>query len=280
MTLTAVHTQSPTRTPTRRRYLVCPPRFFTVRYSINPWMHPEVPTDGERALRQWQVLVATYRRLGHVVEEIEPHPDLPDMVFAANAAVIFGGRVYGARFRFPQRVPEAALYRERLRELGFTDVTEPHFVNEGEGDFLVVGSRFVLAGYGMRTDPRAHAEAEAVLGLPVISLELVDPRYYHLDTALAVLDETTIAYYPPAFSSAGRRILAELFPDALVVDDADAAVLGLNAVSDGYHVVLPVQAHHFAAQLADRGFQPVPVDVSEFRKAGGGPKCATLELRV
>ncbi|MCL6549844.1 MAG: amidinotransferase [Acidothermus cellulolyticus] len=279
MTLTAVRPETLQRTPTSRRYLVCPPRYFAVQYTINPWMHPEVPTDTDRACRQWQVLVATYRRLGHQVDVIEPLPDLPDMVFAANAAVTVAGRAYGAKFRFPQRAAEAPAYQARLAELGFT-VIPPTYVNEGEGDFLVVGRRFILAGHGFRTDHRAHREAENVLGLPVISLELVDPRYYHLDTAIAVLDETTIAYYPPALSRPSRAILAELFPDAIVADDADAEVFGLNAVSDGYHVVLPVQAHRLARQLAARGFQPVPVDVSEFRKAGGGPKCCTLELRA
>lgn len=96
-------------------------------------------------------------------------------------------------------------------------------VNEGQGDLLMVGER-VLAGYGFRTDQRAHAEIAAVLGLPVVSLELVDPRFYHLDTALAVLDDHTIAYYPPAFSTAAQEQLSALFPDAIVVGSADAFV--------------------------------------------------------
>ena len=115
--------------------------------------------------------------------------------------------------------------------------------------------------------------------MPVISLRLVDPRFYHLDTALCVLDSTTAAYYPAAFDAAGRAALAAHFTELIEASDQDAAVLGLNAVSDGRHVVLPAQAAALAADLAARGFEPVPVDMSEFRKAGGGPKCCTLELR-
>jgi N-dimethylarginine dimethylaminohydrolase len=119
----------------------------------------------------------------------------------------------------------------------------------------------------------------SAFGLPVISLRLTDPRFYHLDTALAVLDDTTAAYYPAAFDAAARAALASRFPELIEASEADAAVLGLNAVSDGRHVMLPVQAAGLTARLAAAGFEPVPVDMSELRKAGGGPKCCTLELR-
>ena len=150
-------------------------------------------------------------------------------------------------------------------------------VNEGQGDLLMVGE-MVLAGYGFRTDLRAHAEIAAAVRMPVVSLELVDPRFYHLDTALAVLDDHTIAFYPPAFSAAAQAQLHALFPDAIVVGSADAFVLGLNVVSDGLHVVLPAAATGFATQLREAGFEPVGVDLSELLKGGGSVKCCTLEV--
>ena len=118
-----------------------------------------------------------------------------------------------------------------------------------------------------------------MLGRPVVPLELVDPRFYHLDTALAVLDDDHHRLLPAAFSPASRAVLAERFPDAVIATAADAAVLGLNAVSDGRHVVLPAEATDLAAALAERGFEPVPVELSELLKGGGGPKCCTLEVR-
>jgi N-dimethylarginine dimethylaminohydrolase len=151
-------------------------------------------------------------------------------------------------------------------------------VNEGEGDFLVVGG-LVLAGTGFRTDPGAHDEVQELFGIPVVSLQLVDPRFYHLDTALSVLGESDVAYYPDAFSPGSRAVLQRLFPDAVLASEADAVVLGLNAVSDGRNVVLPTTATDLADQLRERGWNPIGVDLSELLKAGGSVKCCTLEIR-
>jgi N-dimethylarginine dimethylaminohydrolase len=113
----------------------------------------------------------------------------------------------------------------------------------------------------------------------VVTLTLTDPRFYHLDTALAVLSDTEVMYYPGAFSGDSLATLREIFPDAVVVEEADAEVFGLNAVSDGLHVFLPDTATGLAEQLRSRGFEPVGVDLSELLKAGGSVKCCTLEIR-
>jgi len=264
---------------TARRYLMCPPRYFTVNYAINPWMDPSRPVDAARAMAQWTALVDTYRALGHTVEVADPEPGLPDMVFAANGGLVVEGRALGARFTHAERRAEGPAYLAWLAGAGLKDVTEPVHVNEGEGDFLVVGD-LVLAGTGFRTDPGAHTEVQELFGIPVISLQLVDPRFYHLDTALAVLDDRTVAYFPEAFSPGSRGVLQRLFPDAILATEADAVVLGLNAVSDGRHVVLPSVAVDLATQLRERGYVPVGVDLSELLKAGGSVKCCTMEIRA
>jgi arginine dihydrolase len=270
--------EPPRRVATAREYLMCPPEHFAVTYAINPWMRPDTPADAAVAMRQWARLRQIHLDLGHDVRTIEPVPGLPDMVFAANGALVVGGTVLGARFRYPQRAAEADAYLQWSRDRGYEDVREPRYVNEGEGDILFTG-KALLAGHGFRTDRAAAGELAGVFGLPVVSLRLVDPRFYHLDTAMCVLDSDTVMYYPAAFDDAGRAALAAHFAELIEAKDEDAEVLGLNAVSDGRHVVLPAQAQGLAAQLAARGFEPVPVDMSELLKAGGGPKCCTLELR-
>jgi N-dimethylarginine dimethylaminohydrolase len=269
--------------PMRRRthsrtYLMCPPEHFAVEYAINPWMNPDIPVDVALAMRQWRGLAETYASLGHTVHMITPEPGLPDMVFAANGATVIDGKVLGAQFKYPQRQPEAAVYLNWFRSRGYSQIRESAVPNEGEGDIVFAG-RAILAGHGFRSEEAVRDELTELYGLPVISLRLVDPRFYHLDTAMVVLDADTVAYYPAAFDDAGRAALASHFSELIEAKDEDAEVLGLNAISDGRHVVLPAQATGLAAQVAAKGFEPVGVDMSEFLKAGGGPKCCTLEIR-
>ena len=277
-TRSAVAGRAVPRRGTRRRYLMCRPDHFEVRYAINPWMDPTTPVDRQQALDQWQRLVHVYEGLGHSVELVDPLPGHPDMVFAANGGLVYDGRALGARFTFPERAAEGPAFSACLRAAGLGPVVEASATNEGEGDFTVVGDR-VLAGFGFRTARAAHAEAAAVLGVEVVSLELVDPRYYHLDTCLAALDDTTITYYPAAFSTDSRVLLEQLYPDALIASQADAEAMGLNCVSDGRHVVIDRSALGLIRQLSAAGFRPVPVDLSELVKAGGNVKCCTMELR-
>ncbi len=269
-----------------RRYLMCRPEHFTVSYTINPWMVPANPTDTALAVRQWQALYDTYVALGHEVHLIDPIEGLPDMVYTANGGFVIDNVAYGAKFRFQERVPEGPAFMDWFRANGF-EVAEPVEVNEGEGDFLLVGDT-ILAGTGFRSTGDSHRELADVFGREVISLNLVDPRFYHLDTAISVLDpvegpggveKANIAYLEHAFDDRSQAILAERYPDAIRVADADGAVFGLNSASDGRNVIISPRAKGFEAQLRERGYNPVLVDLSELLLGGGGIKCCTLELR-
>ncbi len=261
-----------------RHYLMCPPVYFDVTYSINPWMDVEKPIDNAAAMAQWEHLRDLYRRLGHRVSELAPVEGLPDMVFTANGATVLENSVVLlASFRYPQRAAESAHHGAWFRAHGYRDVHEARFVNEGTGDYLANG-RHILAGTGFRTDPRAHAELQALTSRPVVSLTLVDPRFYHLDTALAILDDDQIMYYPEAFAPGSREVLRTLYPDAILAKLPDALEFGLNAMSDGRNVVLPQAATYLIRELRSRGYNPIGVDMSELLKAGGAVRCCTLEV--
>lgn len=262
-----------------RRFLMCPPTHFDVTYAINPWMRPDVPVDQAAAIEQWEALKRTYELLGHKVDLADPVEGLPDMVFAANAGTAIDRTYLPARFRFEERRGEEAPYTRWFADHGWSVVDGQIPTNEGEGDLLQVGD-LLLSGTGFRTETTAHSLAQEVFGLASVELRLVDPRYYHLDTALAVLDERTVAYLPEAFTPGSRRVLERLFPTAIVATAEDAAALALNVVSDGVNVVLPTGAPRFEAALAGRGYLVHAVDMGELVKAGGAVKCCTLELRV
>ncbi|WP_411722055.1 dimethylargininase [Mycetocola sp.] len=279
----AAQLASATRTPSPRTYLMCRPEYFTVSYKINPWMEPTKPTDTARALAQWQTLYDTYLDLGHTVELVEPIAGLPDMVYSANGGFVIDNIAYGASFTYPERQAEGPAYMDWFRERGF-DVRVPANINEGEGDFLLVGNT-ILAGTGFRSESRSHTEVAALFGREVVTLSLVNPSFYHLDTAVAVLDPLTgdenanIAYLPSAFDAKSLAILQDRYPDAIIVSEEDASILGLNSISDGYNVVIATRATGFERQLRERGYNPIGVDLSELLLGGGGVKCCTLELR-
>jgi N-dimethylarginine dimethylaminohydrolase len=268
------------RTPRPRHYLMCAPVHFEVTYSINPWMDVAKPVDTDLAVAQWERLRDTYRELGHRVSELAPIAGLPDMVFTANGATVLDdSSVLLARFRYPQRTAESDAHGDWFRAHRYPGVREARYVNEGAGDYLAAGGR-ILAGTGFRTDPNSHAELQELTGRQVVPLTLVDARYYHLDTALSVLDDDEIMYYPAAFAPESQAVLAALYPDAILAEDEDAEVFGLNAVSDGRNVVLPQSATGLIAKLRARGFTAIGVDVSELGKAGGAVRCCTLDLRT
>jgi N-dimethylarginine dimethylaminohydrolase len=278
------HVGHPARRAKLRHYLMCPPTYFDVVYSINPWMDPGGHVDRVLAVRQWSALVDTYRAAGHRVDLLEPVPGLPDMVFAANGATVVDGRTLPARFANPQREAEAAVHEAWHRRnrifYGGGEVYPAVAVNEAEGDFVVLSTR-ILAGYGFRTTLEAHRELATLTGCEVISLELIDPRLFHLDLALVVLDDERdhIAYYPDAFSERSRQLLRELFPDALLANELDAYAFGLNAVSDGLHVFVPAGARNLREELAAAGYWPISIDLSELIKGGGSVKCCTQQIR-
>ncbi|MGC4797587.1 MULTISPECIES: dimethylargininase [Micromonospora] len=269
------------RFPRKRTYLMCSPEYFAVEYAINPWMDVTTPVDRDLAVKQWDRLRETLVGLGHEVHLLTPEQGLPDMVYAANGGFVVDGSVYGARFKHEQRAAEAAAHHAFYEAQGWRFIA-PSETNEGEGDFAYVPEAhggLILAGHGFRTEIPAHAEAQEALGRPVVSLRLIDPRFYHLDVALAAIDDANIVYFPGAFSAASQRVLTQLFPDAVIADDEDAMAFGLNLVSDGANVVLNSEATRLAGKLKAAGYTPVPVELAELKKGGGSVKCCIAELR-
>ena len=263
-----------------RRFLMCPPSHFQVLYEINPWMHREVAVDLDRAQQQWQSLVEALRAAGAQIELLEPRPGLPDLVFTANAGTVNAHTYVPSRFRHPQRQPEVEHDVEWFRSHGFTvsPLPEPA-VHEGAGDCLPVG-RVFLSGYRYRSEAGAHAPLAARLAAEVLPVELVDDRMYHLDLTLCPLDERRALVAPQCWDRYGRRVVERLVPEPLALEDDEVSAFCANSVVVGTTVVMPACPVRLGRRLEAWGFDVDVVDVDEFRKAGGGPRCLTLALDV
>ncbi len=263
-----------------RRLLMCPPTHFDVSYAINPWMDLSVTVDRARAQRQWDALVATYRAAGAEIELIDPDPALPDLVFTANLGIVDGATFVPARMRHPERQPEAGRAEDWFRAKGFAvRHLSDDVVQEGAGDALPFG-RALVAGYSTRSCAGAYAELARIVGGRILPVELVDERYYHVDIAFTPLDSQSALVVLSAMDPDSARRVTDLVPDLIELTTAEAAAFCANSVAVGRTLVMPACTPRLERELRARGFEPVVVDVSEFLKAGGGPRCLTLALDV
>ena len=260
------------------RILMCRPEFYGIEYEINPWMKRQSPADRPRALAQWQDLGQLLRAAGAEILELEPAPGLPDLVFTANAAMIFRQEAILARFRHPQRQGEEPLDESWLSAHGFqVRKLPPEIYFEGAGDALFCGDT-LFAGYRIRSDARGQQHVGTMVGCRVIPLELVDPYYYHLDTCFCPLAAGQAIWYPGAFDDYGRRVLTELVGQLIAVDEQEARRFACNAVVVGRTVVTNSGCPQLHAELRSLGFEPRETPLDEFVKAGGSAKCLTLRL--
>jgi N-dimethylarginine dimethylaminohydrolase len=279
--MTAHHTNgrdpqaNPARTPL---VLMCPPDHYGIEYEINPWMDVKRGAIPELAQSQWGRLRATIESLGAEVEVVEARPHLPDLVFTANAGLVFGNTFVGSNFRHSVRQGESPVFDAWFAERGWNVVRPPSDIYfEGAGDALFCGETLFF-GYKFRSQPRGHAWLGELLSVEVLPVELADDRYYHLDTCFCPLDATSAIIFPGAFDSYGLTAIRDRVPVLIEADPTEAEAFCCNAVVIGRDVILNDISPRLADSLGEHGFRTHPLGLSEFIKSGGSAKCLTLRL--
>ena len=262
--------------------LMCPPTYFGVTYVINPWMEGHfADTDRALAQQQWENL------RDHIAQHVKvaiqpPQQGLPDIVFTANAGLVLNNKAIVSRFRSPERQGEEAHDHAWFADNGFDIMEWPQDVPfEGAGDALFDrGHELLWVGHGFRTDASVPARLEKLLGRKTVALNLVDPRFYHLDTCLCPLTGGFLMYFPAAFSAASQALIEQLVPadKRIAVEEADALKFCCNAVDLNGHVFMNGASEELQNHLRKAGFTPALTPLSEFMKAGGAAKCLTLKL--
>lgn len=260
------------------RLLMCRPRYFGIRYEINPWMDVHRQVNPKKARWEWLNLSRVLKSLGARLSFIPPRPGLPDMVFVANAGSIFGKRFIPSKFRWPQRRGEEPFYRAYMKRRGFRlmRLSADSFF-EGEGDILPLGKTY-FAGYGIRSQAPAHQEAARRMNLRLVLLRLIHSHFYHLDTCLLPLNHRSALFYPAAFDAASRAKIKRHIPDAIPVSRPDALQLACNGICVGRTLLLHRASRALKAALYPRGFRVRETPVGEFLKSGGSVKCLLLRL--
>jgi N-dimethylarginine dimethylaminohydrolase len=265
-------------------FLMCPPDFYEVSYKINPWMeHGTYP----KAQDQWYDLYDLLVRNGVRISLVNPRPRFPDMVFTANAGTVLDGVVLPALFHHVERAGETEFFTKRFAEMLLHDhypvetIRRPHHTLEGAGDCIYDShNELFWVGYGFRSDPEANMEVEEIFGVDSVCLELIDPRFYHLDTALCVLPRGEVMYYPAAFAEASQRYI-EYYArkGVLKLSEDDAKLFAANAIClDNDVIVMHDCSDKLFCELSVRGYRVEWTPLDSFLVAGGSASCLHLRL--
>jgi N-dimethylarginine dimethylaminohydrolase len=263
------------------KIFMCPPDYyFSIDYEINPWMKKGTACVNDVAVKKWEELKSLIENLGAEVVTMKPQPGLPDIVFTANAALIYKNKAVMSRFMYKERQPEEKLYTEFLASQGFDIITLPTGMPfEGAGDALFSGDT-LYSGYIPRSDISSHTYIADLLGIRVLSLELSDKRFYHLDTCFCPLSDRYLMYYPGAFDEYGNKVIENNFlPEKrIVVNEEESLCFSCNAVNIGKSIIMNKTTDRLKNLLKDNGFDTYEIELGEFMKAGGSAKCLTLKL--
>ncbi len=240
-----------------------------------------IQADRLKACEQWNKLYKIlHEQLGVDVKLVRQEDNVPDMVFTANAAVMLKNKALIARFKYPQRQLEEKHFEAWFKENGYETVILPEdVVFEGAGDALYLDG-ILYAGYAPRTDISSHLRVSELLDIPVVSLELSNRAFYHLDTCFCPLKDDYLIYYPAAFDDYANRVIEAKVPPEkrIIVNEEEASYFTCNAVNVNNYVVTNITTERFKNLLKEKGFEHIQTDLSEFMKAGGSAKCLTLKI--
>jgi len=264
------------------KILMCPPDHFTVDYVINPWMAGHKDSLSlELARQQWQQLRDVLSDYADIVT-IDPHPDLPDMVFTANAGVVLGRKAIASHFMPMERRPEEVIFKQWFRDNDFDLLDLDEKIGfEGAGDCLFDrGGPWLWTGYGFRTEIEAHPIIQDFFDVELVSIRLTDERFYHIDTCFCPLTDGFLMYHPPAFDYESRISIESRIPPhkRIVVDTLDAGQFACNAINIDDQMFLHRASEPLKARLLAAGFKVHEIEMTEFLKAGGSAKCLSLKL--
>lgn len=263
------------------RILMCRPDYYGVKYEINPWMDVKKQPNIERAREQWETLYQTIKKCGATVDLVDPAPDWPDMVFTANAGLLYDGKIILSNFKHKERQGERPYFEKWFQKAGFAILnpskTHSHEANfEGAGDALFI-DHTLFAAFGFRTSRDFYEHANYLDRKHIVYCELTDPYFYHLDTCFCPLKEGLGMWNPSAFTPASQKKMSE-HAKLLAVPMEEAKRFACNAVVLNEHVILPSQCPTIAATLKAHGFTTHFCAMDEYLKAGGACKCLTLRI--
>ncbi|KAF7638637.1 hypothetical protein Mgra_00002015 [Meloidogyne graminicola] len=261
---------------TIKKVLMVPPKYFTVKYSINPWMKQNIKVDKQKAMEQWNVLKKSIEEEGIKVLTLNQIDGQPDMVFACNSGLVYGNKIFLSKYRYAERTGEQKYFATFYKQLGLQLFGEdyPEYF-EGGGDAVFSEKNILWAGWGgPRTDKKAYDYIRLMGDFEIIFCELIDPRFYHLDTCFCPVGINSALWFPPAFSAETREKIQNRLPKAIAVSEKEALNFVCNAINVRKKVISPSGVSKQTIEaLNSLGYSLQEVEMNEFMKSGGACQC-------
>ncbi|KAL7076616.1 hypothetical protein ACQ4LE_004444, partial [Meloidogyne hapla] len=266
-----------------QRVLMVPPKHFSVKYAINPWMNEKIKVDKQKAMEQWNVLKELIEKEGVKVVTLNQVEGQPDMVFSCNSGLIHNNKVFLSKYRHEERTGEQKHFAAFYKQMGFELFGEdyPEYF-EGGGDAVFSDKNTLWAGWGgPRTDKKAYDNIRLMGGndFKIIFCELIDPRFYHLDTCFCPVGVDSALWFPPAFSVETREKIQNKLPKSITVSETEALNFVCNAITIRKKVISPKGVSKQTKEaLASIGYFIEEIEMSEFMKSGGACQCLVMKL--
>jgi N-dimethylarginine dimethylaminohydrolase len=256
---------------------MCPPTAYDIEYEINPWMHMDNQPSKKLAHEQWEKVYKTYVDLGVAVERIDQIKGLPDMVFTANGGIVRGKTFISGNYRYKERKGEEIHFQRWFKEHGYEVKTLQHYQG-GEGDALFYKGT-LYCGWGFRSELESHKEISDIFSVPSVSLKLIDPYFYDFDMTFCPLGDRGVFYYPGAYDEESKEKAAGI-EGAIAITKEQAANYICNSVFVNGKLLMDYIDDDLKQKLSKLDIEPILLDMSEFKKAGGGIKCLTLYIEL
>ncbi len=258
-----------------QKILMCEPSYFSIAYEINPWMNSANQINREDALFQWKSLVKTYNDLGANIKLIEPRSSVPDLVFTANAGLVYKDIFFPSNFRFPERQPERPMFVEWFKNNNYKIIDLPKdIIFEGAGDGLFCG-KYLFLGAGFRSDRGVDKFlSKHIKNIEIITLGLSNPYFYHLDTCFSPLPNGDFIYYPDAFDDESRIILEKL--NGHEISEELCINYGCNLTFINKTLVTGFVDNSLKDICKKLNLEIKQIEMMEFIKSGGGTRCLSL----
>lgn len=277
-------------TPKHSKFVLCRPDYVSTKIPNNVFMEGKdaEPIDVDRAVNQHDRVAHILEALGVEVLEMPPAKGAQDMVYCANIGIAIEPYIVLAKYKAPGRSVEVAPAKKFFEGMGYNCIQPPYFF-EGEADLKLWKQGYYFGGFGLFSDPRAFKWIEKTCGVKIIQLKEVDPKSFHLDCSLMVIDEENFIVNKSGLAPESIKILQKLGNVHFTPEGTETCGCTNGVIVKEKHIYLSGafnqeqkeyrKASEWLLETMDKfGLTTIFVDVDSWNASGADLSCGIFHL--